>query len=157
MTARPKRPIDPVQAFSRLFVEAARRSFFFFGFGKSGEPKSNRGDGSPQELKMKYLSALLVVLAVLTLGTTTLATTATAGEIYAPRNWDSGDGGIVSYGDPDGCGGGGIIGRRMDGSTATTYGNQASPTTDLKALLQKWILLEQYIFQANIRQSMRLW
>src|SRR5262252_1969324 len=104
MTARPKRPIDPVQAFSRLFVEAARRSFFFFGVGKSGEPKSNRGEGSPQELKMKYLSALLVVLAVLTLGTTTLATTATAGEVYAPRNWDTGDGGVVSYGDPDGGG-----------------------------------------------------
>ena len=60
---------------------------------------------------MKYLSALLVVLAVFTLGTTTLATTATAGEIYAPRSWDTGDGGIVSYGDPDGGTGGNIMDR----------------------------------------------
>ena len=106
---------------------------------------------------MKYLSALLVVLAVLTLGTTTLATTATAGEIYAPRNWDSGDGGVVSYGDPDGGGGGAIIGRRMDGSTATTYRNGIAPSSDRQDLLRRWILIERYIFEAKIRQSMRVW
>ena len=56
---------------------------------------------------MKFMCRLLVVLAVLSLGTTMLATTATAegsGTVYGPRNWD--DGGTVNYGDPEGGTGG---------------------------------------------------
>src|SRR5438876_9161917 len=122
MTARLNRPIDPVLAFSRLLVEAVRRSFFFFGVGETGEPRSSGGEGSPQELKMKFMCRLLVVLAVLTLGTTMLATTATAegsGTIWAPRSWDDG-GGVVDYGDPDG-GGGTIVSGRNGGSIAIAY------------------------------------
>lgn len=102
---------------------------------------------------MKYLSALLVVLAVFTLGTTTLATTATAGEIYAPHNWDTGDGGIVSYGDPDG--GGGTIYDRS-GSTATTYRNSTTGRTDFAAFSRRWAVLISYLIQERIRRGF-LW
>ena len=105
---------------------------------------------------MKYLSALLVVLAVFTLGTTTLATTATAGEIYAPHNWDTGDGGIVSYGDPDG-GGSGISGRGLGGSTATTYRDRTKTGSDFELFSRQWMMMRQYLLIAVVRQSMRLW
>src|SRR3989442_11038487 len=137
MTARPNRPTDPVQAFSRPLVEVAKRSFSFFGIGESGEPRSSRGEGSPQELKMKSLCRLLVVLVVLTLGTTTLATTATAGEsncVWAPRSWDGG-GGVVYYGDPDSGGGSSAD---MSG-TQTTFRSTPSKKTDLRNLASRWL------------------
>ena len=102
---------------------------------------------------MKYLSALLVVLAVFTLGTTTLATTATAGEIYAPHNWDTGDGGIVSYGDPDSGGGGNI---HSDG-TQITYRNAPSPRTDFQRFAANWMLMRAVLLETLIRRSMHQW
>lgn len=157
MTARPNRPTDPVQAFSRPQVEVAERSFSFFGVGESGEPKSSRGEGSPQELKMKSMVRLLVVLVVLTLGTTTLATTVTAGEsdgVWGPRGWDGG-GGVVYYGDPDG--GGPSVSWDGTGSSATTYRNSTSTRNDLRVLLGHWLVMTSHFYGALVHQNMRLW
>lgn len=104
---------------------------------------------------MKYLIRLLVVLAVLTLGTTALATTATAGGsdgIAAPRNWDGG--GIVYYGDPDGGGAGGI---NLGVSSETTYRTSASHVTDLKLFSGRWMIMWSYLLEAQLRQQMRNW
>ena len=111
---------------------------------------------------MKSRYRLQVVLAMVALGTTLLATAVESDETppwYAPRwCWDCG--GVIEYGDPDGGGGG----RIYDGYGGTTVnenrGSSSIPMQEAVGLQIRWIMpiqLQTILLGGARPWSMRKW